>query len=159
MRKNRAMQTLFPALLTSLLVSSAGASFTFVAKTDAITDANRSFIYADGLENEDATLYFQCMEDGLNVYVDPDEYLGDEPYGLYRFDKLAATPEFDWDSSTKGTVAYLPLSRLKTFISAARKARVLTVRLYDYDDAPTTMSFDLTGLAASLQKLPCAKGF
>lgn len=137
-------------------------AFTVVSQIDPLTDADTSFIASDGLTNYDATLYFACKAEGLRVFFSPDKYIGStaDTYPVtYRLDKDPAVGPRGWNPSTDGTSVFVPRALIPAFVAAAKNAKTIIVQVRDYNDKAITDSFDLMGLAAALDKLPCATDF
>ncbi|MBA3962397.1 MAG: hypothetical protein H0X40_10910 [Chthoniobacterales bacterium] len=83
------------------------------------------------------------------------EYLGDRyPAVMMRWDQTPAETAL-WLSSSDFTAAFCPTP--STFIERATKSSRLVVRLFPKFAGESTVVFDLTGLAAEIEKYPKAK--
>lgn len=159
MKKFLTLALAFAAVATAQATQKFGA-FTYYPKIDPLTDQNRSKIITDGNEDYDASLVWICANGRLNVYFEPDDYIGsDDTFTVvYRFDKQPMSAPREWDASTDGEAAFLPENLVPSFTKAAKNAKSIVLRTYDFNGTSITQSFNLNGLAAALAKLPCAKG-
>ncbi|GHF65214.1 hypothetical protein GCM10017781_46190 [Deinococcus metalli] len=135
--------------------------FTYYPKIDPMTDENRSYIISDGIEDADASLFFGCQDGRLKIYYDPSDYIGitDDSYTVvYRFDKQNMSAPVEWGVSTTGDAVFLPAGRITGFVRAAKAAKTIILRVFDYNGTAITRSFGLRGLTTALNKLPCARG-
>ncbi|GAA5535203.1 hypothetical protein Dalu01_03627 [Deinococcus aluminii] len=77
---------------------------------------------------------------------------------VYRFDKRSISTPKKWMPSSNGEAVYVPDGSLASFTKAAKNAKTVAMRVYDFDYTPITQTFSLSGLTTALKKLPCAKG-
>lgn len=140
----------------SALAQTQVGSWLYLKRVDPLTDANTSIALTDGLEDEDTSLILKCMNDGLNVYFDPDDYLGDESGEMYwRFDKNTLFGPFEYDPATEGDVAFIPINLITKFIANAKVGRQVVLRAYDFNGTAHTATFNLNGISEVIKRLSC----
>lgn len=127
--------------------------FTYREKTDEITGETTQILLTSA---NSASLIWRCSEDGAEVYVSPDEYLGDGPITTrYRFDEQDPRGPQGWSASTDGDAAFVPDRTVMAFTDRAKGAQEVAIRVEDYGGTGYTYTFSLMGLTQGLQKMNC----
>ena len=134
-------------------------AFSFQERVDEFTDEDRSLIYSYD-ENNDNSLDWRCMEDGLNVVVDFETYYtGDEDEDIlvrYRFDDKPASDYDYWRLLNNNEAAYIRMNQVATFTRAALASGEVLMELVDpADDETLRFRIPLNGLGEALDQLPC----
>ncbi len=154
------------AIVPKILTAEAGSqsrsrigAFYFQENIDEFTDEDRSLIYSYD-ENDDKSLDWRCMEDGLNVVVDLDQhYAGDEDEDIlvrYRFDDQPATEHDYWRLLNDKESAYIRMNQVAAFTRAAlASGEVLMEAVDPADDETLSFRIPLNGLREALSRLPC----
>lgn len=152
----RTMPLLLALSLSTAVAQTQIGSWTLIPRVDKLTDQNTSIAYSDGLEDADTSLYLKCMDDGLNIYFDPDDYLDTDPNSMYwRFDKNPFFGPFEYDPGTEGDVAFLPMNLVPRFLANAKQAKQVVIRALDYHGSSHTYTFNFGGIADVVRKLNC----
>ena len=138
-------------------------AFSFQERLDEFTDEDRSLIYSYD-ENNDNSLDWRCMEDGLNVVVDFETYYtGDEDEDIlvrYRFDDKPASEHEYWRLLNNNEAAYIRMNQVTTFTRAALASGEVLMELVDpADDETLRFRIPLNGLREALDQLPCSRRF
>lgn len=165
------MSSRLPVLLTLLLVAVPSSAhgqqvgqFRVRIARDVIDDGNRSHITTPALPEssyDDMGFGAKCMADGLNIIVLFGKYLGgnanDEVEVRVRFDNEPAGSVVEWPLLQGQESAYLPMSRVRTFVERARTSNRIAIRVVDPLDGETlTAVFSLSGFSEALRRiLPC----
>ena len=154
------------AIVPKILTAEAGSqsrsrigAFYFLEQLDDFTDEDRSLIYSYD-EDNDNSLDWRCMEDGLNVVVDFDTYYGgdedDDILVRYRFDDQPATEHEYWRLLTDKEAAYIRMNQVATFTRTALASGEVLMELVDpTDDETLRFRVSLNGLREALSQLPC----
>ncbi len=134
--------------------------FRYVPRLDPITDEDTSYIITEDVNAtlmRTGKLIWKCSSDGLDLYIDSDEYLGRQPIEVVcRFDRKTPWPTTNWINSTDGSSAFANRSQLALFTENALPANQVVVRLKDYEGSSYTYTFSLKGLTQALGRLGCA---
>jgi hypothetical protein len=124
---------------------------------DVIDDTNRSYIFNTESNNRDLGLALKCEYDGLNVMITHKYFVGDsdkETLVTYRFDSATPVGPFYWELGSKNTASFMPMPDVSRFISAARSAITIHVRIVDpFDGEILTASIPMRGFANALATL------
>jgi hypothetical protein len=136
-------------------------SFQYVESIDPMTDVDTSFILTEdpeGTRMRTGGLAWRCMDDGLNVVLFADEYLGsrDPAQVRWRFDSQEVTPLQRWLLSTRGTAAFAPMGEIANFTRNALEAARVVMQVTDFGDRVYTYTYMLDGLEEALGLLTCA---
>jgi hypothetical protein len=132
-------------------------SFEIRKSVDKMTDEDRSFAGVTG-ESGKTVFGLRCMEDGLNVAFLWNKYFTGDSGGItvqYRFPPNPAVSS-RWDISTSKEMGFLPMGKVRAFITQAKQSSTVVLRVTDRDGEMITDSFKLDGLSEALRALPCA---
>jgi hypothetical protein len=170
-----AVSALFVVLVLAFVFASVASAqgdetvgaFTIVYDKDLFTDANRSFAltmptdFRSGWRDENLSLSFVCLVDGLNVVVLWGKFFGgdrdDRVEVRYRFDDRTSPAPLRWKMFSKGESAWMPMNAVDAFVAAARSSGTLVLRVTDPLDGETiTNTFSMQGASEALNRiLPC----
>ena len=127
----------------------------FEAKKDALSDADRSFVYTAS-EDGGAVLAWKCMSDGVNVALDGGyTHFGNFPQVTYHFDDDPPVGPSGWLSSTGGNSVSAPMSLVPALTKQTQKSTKLVLRIAGYTGPPHTYVFSLVGFTKQFRRLPC----
>ena len=148
-----AITIISPALADEMI-----GSFILTHHQDAITGEDRTFIVTVS-DDSRGYLAWQCEFDGLVVlYIWNSDYSGDSNDQVrmrYRVDDLVSE-QVSWDLNVDRHSAYMPMSLVGPFTSAAIPGDELAFEVTDPLDGETVRQrFYLNGLGVALTKLPC----
>jgi hypothetical protein len=142
--------------LTFTAIAHAGV-WEYVHNLDPITDANRSLV---GIvdEGSDTILAVRCMDDGLNVQITGETYIGTGGVaGVWRVDSGNAVP-LVLINSIDGKSVYFPMEDVPEVVSKMRKGNTLAVRVYVDGGGHITSVYTLIGFDRQYRKLQCGVG-
>lgn len=136
-------------------------NFLIAVQTDPIDDSREAYAFAREQEgDDDLTLGMKCMADGLNIIAMHTYMSGDERDRVrvtYRFDKDDPIGPERWNLFSTNTTSWMPLSKNSEFVSRARRADRIVLRVVDPADSETlTSTMSLSGFSAAYDELtPC----
>lgn len=118
--------------------------------TDPLTDQKGALFILDAegaTSIDDPSLIMRCVRGDLDVYVDPDMYLGDNTALSIRFGTDAPVREF-WRRASDGAALFHPGNRAKLgeFIDKVAAYERLAIQVSPYNRVPLAMVFSLEGI-------------
>jgi len=105
---------------------------------------------------DNPNLMIRCKSKKPDLYIIWDNFLGSETVEIeYRFGSNESMKS-EWSVSTDGTAAFLGSTAVIGFLNYMKNYERFVVRLSPYNESPSTVVFDISGIDEVLSRLyPC----
>lgn len=140
-----------------LLCSTASADWRFEESKDQMTGFDTSIAYVNKANCDYRCPFIAVLIDGT-IYFDLKEYIGGETaLAMVDFDNAGVGMPMLVDVDKNGKTARLKkktdLNNYGYVLDGLKSKTKVTVRIYDFQNVPTTLSFSLKGSASAIQKV------